>query len=93
MPPCFSISPFATEFAMSVQSLKIFFFHSQSFCVSDSSKSVALDCSVGIRIVPVAMRVYLHKPNSRLRLEEKERLGRFLQHCRQILREGGGWCV
>lgn len=73
-PPCLFLSPFATEFSMSVQSLGIFFFHSQSSCASDSSKYVAPDCSVGIRTVPLAMRVYLHKPNSRLQLEEEERL-------------------
>lgn len=88
VPPCF----FATEFSLSVQSLEIFFFHSQSSCASDSSKCVAPDCSVDIRIVPLAMRVYLHKPNSRLRLEEKKRL-KIPPALSTDLREGGGWCV
>lgn len=62
--PClFYFSPFATESAMSIRGLEIFFFNSQAFYASDSSNAVAPDCSAHIRIMPLAMRAYPHKPN------------------------------
>lgn len=54
--------PFATEFSMSVQSLGIFFFHSQYHLALLILQTIfAPDCSVGIRHAPGYECIYINQ--------------------------------